>query len=458
MKLSDLVDFNPKRPLKKGEIASFIEMASLSENSRDVSAINKKLFTGGGAKFTNKDTLFARITPCLENGKTCQVSGLPEEEIAFGSTEFIVMSAKDAEHDSNYIYYLARLSEFRIYAQARMEGTSGRQRVSWQALAEYEYPFPDKVKRKSASDFLKTIDDKIKINQQTNQTLEQMAQALFKSWFVDFEPVKAKIALLEAGGSQQEATLAAMTAISGKDADSREVFKHKQPEKFAELKATAELFPSAMQESELGDIPQGWEISSLANKIKLTGGGTPKRSEPNYWGGNICWYSVKDAPNDSDIFVVDTDEKITIEGLNKSSTKLLPAGTTIISARGTVGKLALAAVETAMNQSCYGISGGDFSGPFLTYLKVRQCINALKRNTHGAVFDTITASTFDTVNVVTANKKINDKFESLVTPLFNTIKSNLISNLYLSQLRDTLLPKLLSGEITLPQAEQAPSE
>lgn len=319
-------------------------------------------------------------------------------------------------------------------------------------------PIPPKHERDAIVKIVSSIERKKIVNSDINQTLEQMAQALFKSWFVDFEPVKAKIAVLEAGGSQDEATLAAMAAISGKGFDSLAFFERELPEKYAQLKSTAELFPAAMQESELGEIPEGWEVSSLAKKIKLIGGGTPKRSEPHYWGGDICWYSVKDAPNDSDIFVIDTIEKITIEGLNRSSTKLLPAGTTIISARGTVGKLALAAVETAMNQSCYGISGGNYSGPFLTYLKVKKCIDALKRNTHGAVFDTITTNTFDTVNIVTASKEINNNFEKLITPLFNAIKSNLINNSYLVQIRDSLLPKLLSGEITLPEAEQTVSE
>lgn len=167
---------------------------------------------------------------------------------------------------------------------------------------------------------------------------------------------------------------------------------------------------------------------------------------------------MKDAPADSDVFVIDTTEKITKKGLDKSSAKLLPIGTTIISARGTVGKLALTATEMAMNQSCYGISGGEFSGPLLTYLKVKQCVDVLKRNTHGAVFDTITTSTFDTVVTLTASKIVNHRFEKIVTPLFNDIENNLRTNASLTQLRDTLLPKLLSGEITLPEAEQAVSE
>ncbi|HFO6413977.1 TPA: restriction endonuclease subunit S, partial [Escherichia coli] len=90
MKISELVEFNPKRPLKKGEVASFVEMSSVPENGRDINKIDSKTYTGSGSKFRNRDILFARITPCLENGKTCLVSGLSDDEIAFGSTEFIV--------------------------------------------------------------------------------------------------------------------------------------------------------------------------------------------------------------------------------------------------------------------------------------------------------------------------------------------------------------------------------
>ncbi|WP_192812207.1 restriction endonuclease subunit S, partial [Enterobacter sp. SST3] len=113
---------------------------------------------------------------------------------------------------------------------------------------------------------------KSQINEKINQTLEQMAQALFKSWFVDFEPVKTKMAVLEEGGSQEDATLAAMTAISGKDADALAVFEREHPEQYAELKATAELFPSAMQESELGEIPEGWRtenVENIINRLKV---------------------------------------------------------------------------------------------------------------------------------------------------------------------------------------------
>ncbi|HGT5326880.1 TPA: restriction endonuclease subunit S [Escherichia coli] len=359
--------------------------------------------------------------------------------------------------DPYFVWLNLRTDNWWSYVNGAKTG-SAQAGANAKVLGSYPLSLPSLTRQVGISKLFKIINGKIFENTKINQTLEQMAQALFKSWFVDFEPVKAKMAVLESGGSQADAMLAAMTAISGKDADALVVFEREQPEQYAELKATAELFPSAMQESELGEIPEGWELSSLSEKIKLIGGGTPKRSEPEFWNGDICWYSVKDAPADSDVFVIDTTEKITKKGLDKSSAKLLPIGTTIISARGTVGKLALTATEMAMNQSCYGISGGEFSGPLLTYLKVKQCVDVLKRNTHGAVFDTITTSTFDTVVTLTASKIVNHRFEKIVTPLFNDIENNLRTNARLTQLRDTLLPKLLSGEITLPEAEQAVSE
>ncbi|EBA9137467.1 restriction endonuclease subunit S [Salmonella enterica] len=356
-----------------------------------------------------------------------------------------------------FLYFLLN-SDFVLQQISALTSGSAVPQLPARDLKKFILPRVSLDKQHKIVEIIGSIVDKIRVSKAINQTLEQMAQALFKSWFVDFEPVKAKIAVLEAGGSQEDATLAAMTSISGKDEDALAVFEREHPEQYAELKATAELFPSAMQDSELGEIPVGWESSPLSNKIKLTGGGTPKRSEPTYWDGNICWYSVKDAPNEGDVFVIDTVEKITKKGLDKSSTKILPIGTTIISARGTVGKLALTAVEMTMNQSCYGISGGEFSGPFLTYLKVKQCVDVLKRNTHGAVFDTITTSTFETVVTLTASKAVNHRFEKIVTPLFSVIENNLRTNACLTQLRDTLLPKLLSGEITLPEAEQIISE
>ncbi|ENV67536.1 MAG TPA: restriction endonuclease subunit S [Acinetobacter ursingii] len=434
------MDFNPSRPLSKGKEFPFIDMASLPVNGRDINEVSNKVFNGGGAKFKNGDTLFARITPCLENGKTAKVENLPVGCIAHGSTEFIVLSAKSKD-DEDFVYYLARLPDFRSYAISRMEGTSGRQRVSWQALAEFNLRLPEKGKRKKIGKILKSLDDKIHLNNQINQTLESIAQTIFKSWFIDFDPVRAKIAAKQEG---KDAELAAMCAISGKsEAEVEQMAK----EDFAELQATATLFPDELVESELGEVPKGWDKYSLSKMITLIGGGTPKRSEPNYWNGDIFWFSVKDVPNEGEVFVITTQEKISELGLNKSSTKLLPVGTTIITARGTVGKIALVGYEMAMNQSCYGVQGINGVRQFMTYYLIKNAVEVLKKNTHGAVFDTITQSTFDTVTSIKPSIEMMDLFESKVEKIMGHIKNNLYENNSLIALRDTLLPKLLSGEL-----------
>src|SRR5690606_10581500 len=173
--------------------APFIDMASVSTHARDVEGtITTREHKGSGSKFQNGDTLLARITPCLENGKTALVSCLPDNVIAHGSTEFIVIAPK-SKSDTLFIYYLAKSDAFREYAIARMEGTSGRQRVPNVAVANYEFNCPPDVERKAIGDFLSSLDNRIALLRDTNKTLEAIAQAIFKSWFVDFDPVRAKM-------------------------------------------------------------------------------------------------------------------------------------------------------------------------------------------------------------------------------------------------------------------------
>ncbi|NWN89932.1 restriction endonuclease subunit S [Marinobacter adhaerens] len=352
-----------------------------------------------------------------------------------------------------YLLYAYLSPDFQSTIEQRKIHGATVDRIALKELPSFPIRVPSIAEQRVVVDNLKALDDKIQLNHKINQTLEQMAQTIFKSWFVDFEPAKAKIAALEAGGSDEGALLAAMQAISGKGEAELTRLQAGQPEQYAELRATAELFPSALQDSELGEIPEGWEVAPLSAMVNLIGGGTPKKSEPAFWNGNICWFSVKDVPSDGNVFVVETEDKITEEGLNRSSTKLLPIGTTIITARGTVGKLALTGVSTAMNQSCYGVVASDETGPYLNYLRLSEGVDTLKRNTHGAVFDTITRSTFDTVLQSRSCLALRQRFEQTVTPMFEAIRNNLIQSNTLSEARDSLLPKLLSGELAVSAAE-----
>lgn len=385
-------------------------------------------------QFLKNDTLFSNIRTYFRKVWFASFDG-------GSSPDVLIFRTKDVEVlDPRFLYYLISDQKFIDYSDKTSKGAK-MPRGDKSAILNYKTYLPTLSVQKRISKILSDLDDKIYLNNQTNQILESIAQAIFKSWFIDFDPVRAKISAKQEG---KDAEFAAMCVISGK---SEEELKQMSEDGFAELQATAALFPDELVESELGDVPKGWDKYSLSKMITLIGGGTPKRSEPNYWNGDIFWFSVKDVPNEGEVFVITTQEKISELGLNKSSTKLLPVGTTIITARGTVGKIALVGYEMAMNQSCYGVQGINGVKQFMTYYLIKNAVEVLKKNTHGAVFDTITQSTFDTVTSIKPSIEMMDLFESKVEKIMGHIKNNLYENNSLIALRDTLLPKLLSGEL-----------
>lgn len=427
MKLSDLIDFNPKRPLEKGAITPFIEMADLPEGERDVSGIGNRVFNGGGSKFKNGDTLFARITPCLENGKTAKVSGLPENAVGHGSTEFIVMAAKDPGVDEDFVYYVARHPEFRAYAKGRMEGTSGRQRVSWQAISDYEIPDFSSLERSGIGSVLSSMDNLISNNRRVNQALEAMARTLFKAWFVDFEPVRAKME----GRWQRGQSLPGLPAH------------------------LYDIFPDRLIESELGEIPEGWRHSTIGEEVTVCGGSTPSTKEPEFWeGGQHCWATPKDLSALKFPVLLDTDRKITDAGLAKISSGLLPVGTVLLSSRAPIGYLAIAEVPTAINQGfiamkCDGALPNVFVLPWC-----RESMDAIVGNANGSTFQEISKSNFRPLRVVVPSDPVLTSFTRSAVSLYRQLAENERESRSLAQLRDTLLPKLISGELRVPDAER----
>jgi type I restriction enzyme S subunit len=262
--VSDIADLNPSRTLKKGEESPFIEMAALAVNGRDIPPqdVARRAFSGSGSRFKDGDVLLARITPCLENGKTALVNVLGSNVVGHGSTEFIVLSAKE-QSDQRFIYYLARHPDFRDYAIQHMEGTSGRQRVSATAIGTYRFLCPPPPHREEIGETLGALDDQISLLRETNATLEALAQALFKSWFVDFDPVRAK-----AEGREPEGVPPEM----------------------------AELFPSEFEDSELGEVPKGWQMLRVGDVLELAYGKALKATDriegdvPVYGSGGITGF------------------------------------------------------------------------------------------------------------------------------------------------------------------------
>jgi type I restriction enzyme S subunit len=182
--LSDVVELNPVIRLPQGTEVKFVSMDKVDPYSRKISSFEMCRFTGG-SKFQNNDTLLARITPCLENGKTAFVDLLSQNEVGAGSTEFIILRAKSGVTDPKYVYYLSISEDFRAYAIQSMVGTSGRQRVQIASLARFELELPELEMQGLVSQILSSIDEKIELNRRMNETLEQMGQALFKHYFIN---------------------------------------------------------------------------------------------------------------------------------------------------------------------------------------------------------------------------------------------------------------------------------
>lgn len=265
---------------------------------------------------------------------------------------------------------------------------------------------------------LGALDDKIELNRKTAATLEEMARALYRSWFGDFDPVRAR-------------------------AEGRAP-AHMDP-------ATAALFPDSFGED---GLPGGWTLQPFTDQIEILSGGTPKTSEPSFWDGDIPWYSVVDAPATGQVFVHSTEKTITTEGLNDSPARIVPRGTTILSARGTVGKLAMAPCDMTFNQSCYGLRGRHRPLVAFTYFSALWVVDQLRSMAHGSVFATITRQTFDGLELPAATPEIMEAFESEAAALLNRIDSLGQENRTLAALRDTLLPRLMSGELRISAARE----
>jgi restriction endonuclease S subunit len=330
-----------------------------------------------------------------------------------------VIRPKVEKIDPAYLGYVLHSPEFRARIDTFAAGTA-IMNLTKDSLLNFPIKLPPKQVQVQVAQILGSLDDRINLLRETNLTLGAIAQSLFKSWFVDFDPVRAKqVGKLPEGMDTQTAT----------------------------------LFPDDFEHSELGEIPKGWNISTFRNTIEIIGGGTPKTSIPEYWGGDIPWFSVVDAPHISDVFVVDTDKHITEAGLKCSSTKLLAVGTTIISARGTVGRIALTGCPMTMNQSCYGLQGkaGD---QFYTFFNTNRMVDQLKQRAHGSVFDTITQETFSGILVCYPTIAVVQCFDKFIEPLMLKIRENLLLSNNLGSLRDTLIPRLISGQIRLPDAEE----
>lgn len=353
-KLSDIADFNPRETIKKGAIAKKIPMDVLRPFYRDISYYVEECFSGG-TKFRNGDTIMARITPCLENGKTAQVSILNDGEVGFGSTEYIVFRAKEGIADKDYLYYLVCSPEVREPAIKSMVGSSGRQRVQTDVVKNLEIDVPPLVDQEKIGSFLKSFDDKIALNDKINNNLEQQAQAIYTSMFI----------------------------------------QNRKPE---------------------------WKLGQLSELIAVRYGKDHKKLNdgnfPVYGSGGIMRYVER---------------------------PLYTGESVLIPRKGTLNNVmyvneAFWSVDTMFYTEMLLPNVAKYVYHFLKGVDLAS-LNA------GSAVPSMTTNILNAMQLYIPDTVTLQKFEEVVQPMYDTMQENRKQSSILANVRDTLLPKLMSGEL-----------
>ena len=316
--------------------------------------------------------------------------------------------------NGRFLHLFLQSAEARWQIEQVVVGST-QKTISLKSINALQIPIPPPDELEAIAAVLGALDDKIELNRRMNATLEAMARALFQSWFVDFDPVRAKL------DGRPPAAL--------------------DP-------ATAAFFPDSFQDSEAGHIPKGWAIQPVGEVVDCVGGGTPSTAEPKYWeGGTHHWTTPKDFSSLQVPVLLDTDRKLTDAGIAKISSGLLPAGTLLLSSRAPVGYLAIAAMPVAINQGFIALKCNNRASNFFMLNWCQTNMAEIESRATGTTFAEISKQNFRPIRVVLPPKELMAAFTDKVAPLYAQITANLHQSRTLATLRDTLLPKLLSGEI-----------
>ncbi|MCE5305782.1 MAG: restriction endonuclease subunit S [Chloroherpetonaceae bacterium] len=401
--LGEVADVNPTEIIKIGTKAKYVGMESLNPFTRKISKFEIKDFSGG-MKFRNGDILLARITPCLENGKTAFVDILELNEVGFGSTEYIVIREIDKISNKKFLYYLSISPRFRELAIKSMTGTSGRQRVQTDQLINESLIIPDYSEQRAIAAVLSSFDDKIELLREQNKTLEAIAQTIFKEWFVNF---------------------------NFPDADGK-------PYKTSGGK---------MIDSELGAIPEGWRVGKIKDLIDILSGFAFSSSDFSQ-DGEYKLVTIKNVQDRN--FVFDITDKISEIPEKMPNYCKLDSGDILLSLTGNVGRVCLViGNDFLLNQRVAKLKSKnemDYAFSYLLFLQ-DSIFYLLQSIASGTAQQNLSPIQTKEIKIIIADRKILDQFGMVANKLIQKINDNNSQIQTLSKLRDTLLPKLMKGEI-----------
>lgn len=390
-RLGDIVIINPTIKIEKETEVPYIDIDKIEPKFRTVTNIETKLFLGqGSSKFSNSDTILARITPCLENRKIAQVK---IDKNGFGSTELIVFRAKNKVANSSFVYYLISSDFVVLPAINSMSGASGRQRADKKFIQRLKLKLPDLKTQEKIADILSSYDDLIENNNRRIAILEQTAQEIYKEWFVRFR------------------------------------------------------FPGHEKAHFENGIPKGWERKKLLEYYSTCSGGTPSRANSSYYeNGKYYWVKTGEI---RDNIIVETEEKITEEAIKKSSAKLLPEKSVIMAMYGVnIGILGYLDIQMTCNQACCVFKDKrEFSSKHYLFYYLKFIREYLLLISFGAAQQNISQELIKNVKIIMPPDELLIQFENKIDYFYQTMCSLIKQNSNLIKQRDLLLPRLLNGKL-----------
>lgn len=301
--------------------------------------------------------------------------------------------------DNNFLSYYLSSWQSQLYFALNSNSSGGQANITPAVVQEYRLMVPELETQRSIASILSSLDRKIELNNKINADLEEMAQAIFKNWFVDFEPFK-----------------------DGKFVD-----------------------------SELGMIPEGWKVGRLDEIADVVGGSTPSKAKPEYYTQKgIAWLTPKDLSNHPAVYTSRGEIDITEEGYNSTSTKLMPKGTILFTSRAPIGYISIAQNDICTNQGFKSLVPKKAGTCFL-YCFLKYVTPEIENKSTGSTFKEASGSLMKSLQVLMPEQKVFEDFETIVSPLFARIESLEKESSRLSLLRDTLLPRLMSGELEVPE-------
>jgi type I restriction enzyme S subunit len=391
VKFLDVISLNPRISLEKGVEYPFVEMSNAVPGARRPEKDVYQKYSGGGAKFEEGDTVVARIEPCLQNGKGFQCS----YKKGFGSTEFLVFRPMNIkEMDYNFLYYYMGQQSIREAMAKTMVGASGRQRVNNAVFNDLQIHLPPLSIQQDIATILSRYDSLIENYQKQIKLLEEAAQRLYKEWFLDLH------------------------------------------------------FPGHENTKIVDGVPEGWEKKKVKEVCDTTSGGTPSRSKTEFYTGDILWVKTKELNDD---FIFDTEEKITEDAIRNSSAKMVPSGSILMAMYGaTIGKLGIATKELSCNQACcVFLLPEDSTLRLYLYNWLLNSRTLLISMGKGAAQPNLSQDMIKNLEIVVPSSCLLAKFDSKVKPLYRIMSYHSSQIRLLTEARDRLLPKLMSGDIEI---------